>query len=64
MFGRWASYSLLVLSTAVLVLDKSLMVKNRFRHLCPLFEYEFEYRFTEYEYDLPDEHIAITPLML
>jgi hypothetical protein len=28
------------------------MVEDRFTPSCPI-EYEYEYRFTEYEYDLP-----------
>ena len=33
------------------------MVEDRFTHYCPI-EYEYEYRFTEYEYDLPDERCS------
>jgi hypothetical protein len=33
---------------------ESVMVEDRFTHSCPI-EYEYEYRFTEYEYDLTDE---------
>jgi hypothetical protein len=32
------------------------MVEDRLAHSC-LIEYEYEYRFTEYEYDLPDERL-------
>jgi hypothetical protein len=37
---------------------KSVMVEDRFTHYCPI-EYEYEYRFTEYEYDLPDKLSAL-----
>jgi hypothetical protein len=32
------------------------MIESRFCHHDP-FEYEYEYRCTEYEYDLPDERL-------